>query len=584
MLHFLRNPKRKNEKEEHIMKKFLALLLVGIMLMSTILAGCGNTAADPTEGKTTEAPVVDSGDNTPVATGDNKLTIAIQTDALITDYDDNTTTKHFEEKLGIEIEFILLSADEFNTKVALWASSGEDLPDILLGTKLTDANAITNYGQEEYFLNVGEYLKDASKMPNFNAIPDEDREAMLNAMTMPDGNIYSFPYSVENPWNLTPYRYYINRAWLDKLDLEVPTTLDELKEVLIAFRDEDPNGNGIKDEMPLYGATSISGSNVLYSLMNSFTFLDAKSENCYLEVDGNGNLYAPYTTDEWKKGLEFMHELYAEGLLAPGVFTDDLTQFKAVLNAETNVVGLVPMQSYGNWTSTATNPNFLEMEMMAPMTGPDGVCYTSYYDYEPVPKGFIFADSDNIDLAIRFMDECYDPQTAHVMRYGVEGVHWTTDPAELPNYTNCYIEDGLYDLATIALYENIWSQSHNHTWRDVAPRYQSVYEVLTVADLEKATFDPAAPANLQAFNMAHYFDKHPEVVVPKALKFTAEESKQVQDAAVNLPDYVDQAMAEFVTGLRDFDAGWTQYLAELENIGLSEYIKVAQAAYDRTLN
>lgn len=43
----------------------------------------------------------------------------------------------------------------------------------------------------------------------------------------------------------------INKVWLDKLGLEVPTTLAELKEVLIAFRDGDPNGNGIQDEIPM---------------------------------------------------------------------------------------------------------------------------------------------------------------------------------------------------------------------------------------------------------------------------------------------------------------------------------------------
>ena len=567
------------------MKKFLALLLVGIMLMSTILTGCGNTAAEPTEGKTPDAPVVDSADNAQAATTEKQtLTIAIETSSLITDYVDNTTTAFLEETLGIEIEFILLSADEFTTKVALWASSGEELPDILLGGKLSDANAIMNYGSNGFFLNVGEYLNDASKMPNFNAIPDEDREAMVKAMTMPDGNIYAFPYSVENPWNLTPYRYYINRAWLDKLNLEVPTTLDELKEVLIAFRDQDPNGNGIKDEIPLYGMSSGTyGQNVLAALINSFTFYNADSKNCGLEVDENGNLYAPYTTEAWKEGLKFMNELYVEGLLAPGIFTDDNTQFKAVLNAETNVVGLVSMGSYGNWTSTATNPNYLEMEMIAPFTGPDGVCYTPYYDYEPVPQGFIFADSDNIDLAIRFMDECYNTHTSRVARYGVEGVHWTTDPAVLPDWTVCYIEEGLYEQASVVLYDNIWSKSHNHTWKDMAPRYASLDVTCTVCELEKATFDPSAPNNLQAFNLKYYLDKHPDVVVPKALKFTEDESKQVLDAAVNLPDYVDQAMAEFITGLRDFDKGWDQYLAELENIGLSEYIKVAQVAYDRSV-
>ena len=567
------------------MKKYLALLLAGIMLMSTLLTGCGNTATAPTEGKTPDETTVGNVATDPQATGANKLTIAILSSSNITDYDDNYTTQYLEEKLGIELEFILLTDDDFNTKVALWASSGEELPDILLGSKLTDPNAIMNYGSEEYFLNVGEYLTDSSKMPNFNSIPDEDREAMLDAMTMADGNIYSFPYSVPNPWNQTAYRYYINRAWLDKLGLEVPTTLDELKEVLIAFRDEDPNGNGIKDEIPLYGTTNVAyGTNVLYALMNGFTFYNAYSKNCGLEVDENGNLYAPYTTDAWKKGLEYMHELYVEGLLAPGIFTDDSTQFKAVLNAETNVVGVVTMGSYGNWTNTATNPNYLEMEIIPPMTGPDGVCYTPYQENAPTPRGFIFADSDNIDLAIRLMDEFYNTDTANVMRYGVEGVHWSTDPEVLSNYTSAYIEAGLYEEASIVLYENIFNATHNYTWKDMAPRYQSIDEVCTVCELEKANYDSKAPINWQAYNLEHYLDKRPEVVLPNSLKLTEAEAKQVQDAAVNLDDYMDQAIAEFITGLRDFESGWDQYLAELENIGLSEYIKAAQAAYDRSLN
>lgn len=567
------------------MKKFLALLLVGIMLMSTILTGCGNTAAEPTEGKTPDAPVVDSGDNAPAATGEKKkLTIAIRSDPLITDYEDNSKTRHMEEQLGVDLDFILLSADEFNTKVALWASSGEDLPDILLGDKLSDANAIMKYGSDEYFLNVGDYLKNASKMPNFNALPEEDRASMLSAMTLPDGNIYAFPYQADNPWNSTPYRYYINRVWLDKLDLEVPTTLDELKEVLIAFRDKDPNGNGIKDEIPLYGmASGTYGQNVLYALMNSFTFFNANSMNCGVELGEDGKIYAPYTTEEWKKGLEFMHELYAEDLLDPSVFTNDTTQFKAVLNAETNVVGVLSSGSYGNWTDTINNPNFLEMEMMAPMTGPDGVCYTSYFKYEATPKGFIFADSENIDLAIRFMDQLYHPKTA-LTAYGVEGVHWTTDPAELANWTCCYIEEGIFEKPALALIEDIWSQSHNHHWRDVGPRYQSLADICCTCRQTKANYNPADPSNLYAFNLEHYLPKHPDVILPNALKFTEAESKQILDASVNLDNYVDQAMAEFITGLRDFDTGWTQYLAELENIGLSEYIKVAQVAYDRTLN
>ena len=44
----------------------------------------------------------------------------------------------------------------------------------------------------------------------------------------------------------------IRQDWLDKLNLKAPTTVDELHDVLYAFRNEDPNGNGLKDEIPLF--------------------------------------------------------------------------------------------------------------------------------------------------------------------------------------------------------------------------------------------------------------------------------------------------------------------------------------------
>ena len=70
-------------------------------------------------------------------------------------------------------------------------------------------------------------------------------------ITAPDGNIYSLPFLGRsgNGW----INSFINQPWLDKLGLEMPTTLDEFYEVLKAFKTQDPNGNGIADEIPYAG-------------------------------------------------------------------------------------------------------------------------------------------------------------------------------------------------------------------------------------------------------------------------------------------------------------------------------------------
>ena len=51
------------------------------------------------------------------------------------------------------------------------------------------------------------------------------------------------------------YKIWINQTWLDNLGLDVPTTTEELYTVLKAFKENDPNGNGIQDEYPLVGGT-----------------------------------------------------------------------------------------------------------------------------------------------------------------------------------------------------------------------------------------------------------------------------------------------------------------------------------------
>ena len=72
-------------------------------------------------------------------------------------------------------------------------------------------------------------------------------------MTSSDGRTYKLGFLISQNIN-TNGHFFINAAWLNKLGLAVPTTIDELTDVLRAFRDDDPNGNGLADEVP-YQAT-----------------------------------------------------------------------------------------------------------------------------------------------------------------------------------------------------------------------------------------------------------------------------------------------------------------------------------------
>ena len=58
----------------------------------------------------------------------------------------------------------------------------------------------------------------------------------------------------------------IRKDWLDALQLETPKTLDEFHNVLKAFKEKDPNGNGQADEIPY--AANPSALAYIYNIFN----------------------------------------------------------------------------------------------------------------------------------------------------------------------------------------------------------------------------------------------------------------------------------------------------------------------------
>ena len=217
------------------------------------------------------------------------------------------------------------------------------------------------------------------------------------------------------------------------------------------------------------------------------------------------------------------------------------------------------------------------MALLPPLTGPNGACYTPYTEYSPAQTFFIFSSCKNVDLAIKLADEFYDPETSIIARFGEEEVDWTRDEKKLAGMTNAYVEEKLYDKVSMAYISNYWQEPCNKTWHNINPRYASLTMANTVANGTK----PYNPEELVGKNYNYYFTKHPEHVLP-LLHYSEEEAAKVQEAIANIPGYIQQSMAEFITGARDIEGTWDKYLQELESMGLNEWLSIAQAVYERS--
>ena len=127
------------------------------------------------------------------------LTVAIVQNANVENYDTNYLTQLIEQECGVNLEFQLLptSIDDAKSKFALMASSGEKMPDVVC-MEMTNLE-VSEYGSKGIIVPMNEYLEDAEVTPNFNAIDDEGKAAIMQAITSPDGNIYTYLIRFQQP-------------------------------------------------------------------------------------------------------------------------------------------------------------------------------------------------------------------------------------------------------------------------------------------------------------------------------------------------------------------------------------------------
>ena len=138
------------------------------------------------------------------------------------------------------------------------------------------------------------------------------------SITTPDGHIYSLPYIVDVPRDLTG-KVWINRTWLEALGLKIPRDVKAFREALVAFGTQDPDPR-VK-EIPMSGAGLGA---VRFAMMSAFGFSGEDNINVR-----DGTVVFTKTQPAYREYLAFMRGLYAEGLLDPQIFTDTVPQQNA---------------------------------------------------------------------------------------------------------------------------------------------------------------------------------------------------------------------------------------------------------------
>lgn len=506
--------------------------------------------------------------------------------AATNDMTQNYAAQYISEKTGISFEWLIAPSDQYKEKLNLMMASGEKMDLIIPGNnasaRITKVEEF-KYASQGMLTPLNDYIKYSSK--NVKELYDSD-PAYYEAMTTPNGNIYSFQtvHTQARPGTYhgtASYKMWINKSWLDRLGLQMPTTTEEFYNVLKAFKEQDANGNGDpNDEIPL--STCTSGANVQIDgfLMNAFTYNDPNPNNTtpYFRVSDEGKIEASVMDPQYREGLKYLNRLYNEGLLYPDAFTQDRAT-QTALNESSDVarIGALPAQHCGYLVASMTKSDrWMEYEACTPLIGPEGVQLTPqpHSSADVFPTGLIPSSSEHPETAFRLIDACYTDELYLVISRGEKDVAWRE------------AVDGELGLnGKPATFSALTTPETSPYFGNMnLPGFPTVSPTIMNTAQEQ---DPKAPNGAghemvlyRATEMMEPYKVPMKNVIPNFYYIT-EENEKISSYKATINPYIQESIARFITGDMNLDTDWDNYIGELNALGMQEYISVIQSGYDR---
>lgn len=567
------------------MKKMLSLLLIAVMLVSMTAcsgSGGGNSSSASSSGsKNADSSAANSSSkNTDTAEGsyvnppgvypivNDKITLKILTandGTIVEDLETNGFTLWYEELTNIHIDWDVMvgSGNDNNQKRAMILASG-DLPDCVMSASCS-ATELLSYAEQGIIIPLDPYFDDYA--PNVKKVIETVPIAKQSSIT-PDGHVYALNRLVDSYNESIAKRAWIYQPWLDKLGLDLPTTTEEFRAVLEAFRDQDPNGNGLNDEVPFAGSDTSANGEVDSFILNSFLYYDRG--NYGLELLDDGTVRCNIGSEEYREGLRYLNGLLKDGLLDPATFTQDRNALKALTEGgEVNLLGSVTAFYWGHFTNeNGEKHRDLEFVAIPVLKGPEGVQYA--YDRGTLMNGqrfYITSACKYPEAAMRWQDYFFDPDGMMDMGFSVnagqEGVDWKRADAGVLGIDG---KQAKYEYITAP------GQKQNNYWFQFPAYYESADYINSWAANLPSSRKEVFGNQEQAAKYKPYsaFDKRVSIIFPYP-----EYATEWTDLSLNMKTTVEKYRTGFILGDYSLDTDWDQYLSDLQASGIDRYAELA---------
>lgn len=527
-----------------------------VLMAFSVFTGCGGNG----KGKSAKGSTTKTEKGVAKAHPDEKG-VLVQNMAVVVNPDihvnpDMWIFKQMEKKFKMNFNIEVYTTDQWNEKKSLLFAANE-LPDVLIGS-LSPSDIIT-YSKAKQIIPIDDLLE--KHAPNYTKeLAKHEDGAKVYA---PDGKVYGMSSIFTGGAAETPgARAFINAQWAKTVGKELPHTYQDFYDLLVAFRDNNPKGNG-EAVIPLSGTTTDKpvdafvanplGIQLQMYKKSPFQVVDGKVDHLI-----NMPIYKEYLTR--------MKKLYDEKLLDNEYYTQNIAQFRAKganmqLGAYTDDAHFVNIGS--------TDPKLYgQYDVSYPLTSEYQKDPVWYGDVVNAPNIFLTSTNKHPDKTIEYLDYFWTEGGAELL-VGPEKGKWDGEGGIVWNADKTSFT---YDIPKD--YNGIWDWLCKKT--SFVSCLQGNSEYSEIKAKEKKAPEDAAFKDQMEEKVAPY-------VVPNfpTLFFTDKEQDEITLIMDDATTYFDQEESKMVMGEVPIDSGIKDTKKYLDGIGLDKLIKVYQAAYDR---
>ncbi len=478
-----------------------------------------------------------------------------------------TIFKRLQEATNVEIKWTAIQSDQWGDKIVLNMSNPNILTDFVFTAGFSD-NDLLRYADYGAIIPLEEYID--TYMPNLKGVFDKYPE-YRKMCTDVNGHIWALPWIEQLGSNYTAIQTigdmsFINKKWLDFLGLEIPTTVDEFEQTLIAFRD---NAARLQAEFGIDGSIIPmscivnDGDQDPAILINGFGegYGDA-DRGRHIAVTDDLKVICSGTQEGFKDGIAWLHKLYEEGLIDPEAFTQEWSTY--VAKGKSGRYGVCfswDVANIDNLTDWVPLPALTaDVRNITPSNG----SFTSGFDRG---RCVVTSVAKQPALVCAWLDQMYAPLQSPQNNWGTYG------------------EDDEFDIFEMGVNDKGEPMLHHAPLGDASPvevrEAESVGGPLAVLDEYYGVYVTCpddAQYRLDWIKDFYTPDMHTKYVYPNAF-MSREDTERLSNLQADITKTINAKKSEWImNGVTDAD--WDAYLKSLDAYGLQEFLGIYQKYLD----